>query len=134
MSLNKPMPRWEKLSGSCTRERTRARHHPDDQRSRQFLDLENALVAELTRASGSQRQALALIALSRSTWHYRCKPRLSVADPVPQKDRTYRSRILAADRAVIEDKIRAGWQAGHSVDHSFACCWDDSPRGGPGGE
>src|SRR4029077_6565019 len=96
-----------------------------DQRSRQFLDLENALVAELTRASGSQRQALALIALSRSTWHYRCKPRLSVADPVPQKDRAYRSRISAADRAVIEDKIRAGWQAGHSVDHSFACCWDD---------
>jgi transposase InsO family protein len=44
---------------------------------------------------------------------------------VPQKDRAYRSRISAADRAVIEDKIRAGWQAGHSVDHSFACCWDD---------
>ena len=48
-----------------------------------------------------------------------------MADPVPQKDRAYRSRISAADRAVIEDKIRAGWQAGHSVDHSFACCWDD---------
>jgi putative transposase len=44
---------------------------------------------------------------------------------MPQKDRAYPSRICAADRAVIADKISAGWQAGHSVDHAFACCWDD---------
>jgi putative transposase len=44
---------------------------------------------------------------------------------MPQKDRAYPSRICAADRAAIADKISSGWQAGHSVDHSFACCWDD---------
>jgi putative transposase len=44
---------------------------------------------------------------------------------VPQKARAYPSRISEADRTVIADKISAGWQAGHSVDHSFASCWDD---------
>lgn len=66
-----------------------------------------------------------LTGLSRSTWHYRSKPRTPVTDPVPQKDRAYPSRISARDRTVIADKIGAGWLAGHSVDHSFACCWDD---------
>jgi putative transposase len=66
-----------------------------------------------------------LTGLSRSTWHYRSKPRTPVTDPVPQKDRTYPSRICAGERTVIAEKISAGWQAGHSVDHSFACCWDD---------
>ena len=86
-----------------------------------FLDLENGLVTELTAATGSQRRALALIGLSRSTWHYRSQSAPAVTDPVPQKDRAYPSRIGEADRAVIRDKIIAGWQAGTSVDHSFAC-------------
>ena len=63
--------------------------------------------------------------LSRSTWHYRSHPRTPVIDPRAQKDRAYLSRISQADRAVITQKITAGWQVGHSVDHSFACCWDD---------
>ena len=46
-------------------------------------------------------------------------------DPVPQKDRAYPSRIAQPDRTVIAEKISAGWVAGHSVDHSFASCWDD---------
>lgn len=79
----------------------------------------------MTRATGSQRRALDQIGLSRSTWHYRAKPRSRVPDPVPHKDRAYPSRISATDRTVIADKISAGWQAGHSVDHSFACCWDE---------
>ena len=62
--------------------------------------------------------------LSRSTWHYRSHPRTPVADPRPQKDRAYRTRICEVDRTVIADKITAGWQVGHSVDHSFASCWD----------
>ena len=78
----------------------------------------------MTRATGSQRRALAMIDLSRSTWHYRSHPRTPVPDPIPHKDRAYPSQISAADRAVIAAKITAGWQAGHSVDHSFACCWD----------
>jgi putative transposase len=79
----------------------------------------------LILATGSQRRALAMAGLSRSTWHYRSTPRTPVADPLPQKDRAYPSRIGEADRAVIAEKISAGWQAGHSVDHSFASCWDD---------
>ncbi|WP_157108442.1 IS3 family transposase [Aldersonia kunmingensis] len=78
----------------------------------------------MTRTTGSQRQALRLAGLSRSTWHYRSKPRPAVPNPVHQKDRAYRSRIGEADRAVISEKITAGWRAGHSVDHSFASCWD----------
>lgn len=46
-------------------------------------------------------------------------------DPLPQKGRAYPSRIGEADRSVITAKITAGWQAGQSVDHSFASCWDD---------
>ena len=65
-----------------------------------------------------------MIDLSRSTWHYRSNPRLPVSDPLPQKDRAYPSRIGEADRAVIRDKILAGWVAGISVDHSFAASWD----------
>jgi putative transposase len=67
---------------------------------------------------------LELIGLSRSTWHYRAKPRPKVTDPLPQKDRAYPSRISGADRAVITEKIVAGWQAGTSVDYSFAATWD----------
>ena len=74
---------------------------------------------------GSQRQALAMIDLSRSMWYYRFHPRTPVPDPVPQKDRAYPSRISAAERAEIAALIIAGWQGGMSVDHSFACCWDD---------
>jgi len=48
-----------------------------------------------------------------------------VPDPVHQKDRRYRSRIGETDRAVIIEKITAGWRAGQSVDHCFASCWDD---------
>ena len=42
-----------------------------------------------------------------------------------QKDRAYPSRIPEADRAVIADRIVAGWQAGTSVDYSFAATWDE---------
>jgi putative transposase len=66
-----------------------------------------------------------MINLSRSTWHYRSHPRTAVPTAIPHKDRAYPSRISSADQAVIAAKITAGWQAGQSVDHSFACCWDD---------
>jgi putative transposase len=65
-----------------------------------------------------------MIELSRSTWHYRSHPRPPVPDSIPQKDRAYPSRIGAADRAVIEAAIIAGWLAGVSVDQSFATMWD----------
>lgn len=65
-----------------------------------------------------------MIGLSRSTWHYRSHPRPPVADPIPQRDRAYPSRIGALDRKVIEAEILAGWLAGVSVDQSFATAWD----------
>lgn len=65
-----------------------------------------------------------MIALSRSTWHYRSHPRSPVGDPIPQKDRAYPSRIGAVDRAAIKAGIIAGWLTGVSVDQSFATAWD----------
>jgi putative transposase len=67
---------------------------------------------------------LELAGVSRSTWHYRASPRAPVAEPVPHKDRAYRSRISVADRGLIADKITSGWAAGNSVDHAFASAWD----------
>ena len=79
----------------------------------------------MTAALGSQRQALLVAGLSRSTWHYRHNPRPRVADPVPQSERAYPSRIDGADRAEIEGLIVAGWESDQSVDHSFAAAWDE---------
>lgn len=62
--------------------------------------------------------------LSRSTWHYRQHPRERVAEPIPQVDRAYESRISAADQGRIGELILAGWAAQNSVDHSFATAWD----------
>lgn len=78
----------------------------------------------MTAITGSQRQALTLTGVPRSTWQYRQHPRERVADPIPQADRAYESRISDADRERIEGLIRAGWAAGNSVDHSFATAWD----------
>jgi len=78
----------------------------------------------LTVTLGSQRRALELAGVSRSTWHYRRHPRDRVAEPVPQRDRAYRSRISGADRAQVAARITSGWQDGVSVDHAFAAAWD----------
>ncbi|WP_105035915.1 hypothetical protein [Cryobacterium aureum] len=86
--------------------------------------MENELVAELTSSTGSQRRALLITGVARSTWQYRQTPRLRVAEPIPQKERGYLSRISTADRTVIAAKITAGWKAGNAVDHTFASTWD----------
>lgn len=86
--------------------------------------MENALVAELTQITGSQRRALALSGVSRSTWHYRQRPRPRVQDPVHQTDRAYQSRISDADREKITERILTAWASGNSVDHAFATAWD----------
>ena len=82
------------------------------------------MIADLTRQLGSQRRALDLAGVSRSTWHYRTKPRDRVTEPVAQKDRAYRSRISTVDRDLIEQRILTAWEAGNSVDHAFASAWD----------
>lgn len=85
---------------------------------------ENELVEVLARELGSQRRALGLVGLSRSTWHYRHQPRPRVADPVPQAERAYACRISPADRERITEYILAGWAREVSVDHAFAEAWD----------
>ncbi|WP_105567866.1 DDE-type integrase/transposase/recombinase [Microbacterium halophytorum] len=82
-------------------------------------------MAELTEITGSQRQALDLVGVARSTWHYRQNPRETVTDPIPQSERAYEARISDADRAQIEERILAGWAADNSVDHAFATAWDE---------
>lgn len=86
--------------------------------------MENDLVVELSRFTGSQRQALELTGLSRSTWHYRQHPRAGVAEPIPQCQRAYQSRISEPDRERIIEHIMHGWADSVSVDHAFATAWD----------
>lgn len=74
--------------------------------------------------TGSQRTALTIAGVSRSTWHYRAKPRARKTAPIPQKLRAYPSRIGDSDQAVIAATIATGWAGGLSVDHSFASTWD----------
>ncbi len=86
--------------------------------------MENTLVRDLGVVLGSQRKALDVVGLSRSTWHYRQCPRPRVAAPVPHAQRVYESRISEQDRERISEYIMAGWAKEHSVDHSFAAAWD----------
>lgn len=88
------------------------------------MTAENELVGLLTQSLGSQRKALAMVGLSRSSWQYRLKPRLPVVEPTPQAKRDYPSRVSQADCERIGEYILAGWARGDSVDHSFACAWD----------
>ncbi|MCT1803753.1 hypothetical protein M3B51_13300 [Kocuria carniphila] len=74
---------------------------------------------------GSQRKALALAGLSRSTWHYRHHRRRARADPIPQSQRDYPSRLSRGEREQIEERILGGWSKQVSVDHSFAAAWDE---------
>jgi len=82
-------------------------------------------VTTLTSMMGSQRRALAMAGVARSTWQYRQRPRPGVANPVHQSERAYGSRISPADREMIEERVLAGWARGNSVDHSFAAAWDE---------
>nr|WP_233912286.1 DDE-type integrase/transposase/recombinase [Arthrobacter polaris]UIK88101.1 DDE-type integrase/transposase/recombinase [Arthrobacter polaris] len=71
----------------------------------------------------SQRQALELAGVSRSTWHYRQAPREG-PDPLHQAERAYECRISPEDRDRIVEYIMLGWAQQVSVDHSFATAWD----------
>jgi len=81
-------------------------------------------VRELTGLTGSQRKALEIAGVARSSWQYRLKPREGAQDPLHQADRAYESRISAADRDRISNHILAAWAQQNSVDHAFATAWD----------
>lgn len=63
--------------------------------------------------------------LSRSSWHYRHRPRPPRTDPVPHSQRDYPARLSRQEREEIAARILTGWSAGESVDHSFAVAWDE---------
>ena len=73
---------------------------------------------------GSQRAALDMAGVARSTWQYRHQPRPQVVEPIHQRDRAYESRLSAADEQRVVGYILAGWANDESVDHSFAVAWD----------
>ena len=79
----------------------------------------------LREALGSQRKALAVAGVSRSTWQYRHKPRRRVENPIPQHARAYCSRIGRTDRERIEERIKLSWARLESVDQAFADAWNE---------
>jgi len=81
-------------------------------------------VKTLAPVLGSQRQALAMVGVSRGTWQYRQQQRLRVQDPVRQADRAYESRISTADTERIEERIKLAWAEGESVDWAYATALD----------
>lgn len=106
-------------------ERAHARREPSSARAEQFLTAENALVTLLANLHGmSQRKALALVDLSRSTWHYRTNPRAPVPHPITHRDRHQPHALESGETDVMEHHILTAWAAGDSVDQAFAAAWD----------
>lgn len=83
------------------------------------MEVSAALVLALIAAGFSQRAALDLAGVARSSWHYRSHPRPRVSAPVPHRQRRSRSWLEAPERARIEEKIRAGFNAHKSVYQVF---------------
>ena len=78
-----------------------------------------ALVSALIGAGLSQRRALAVAGLSRSSWHYRSRPRPRVAVPVPHTARRAASWLDPAERERILDKLKAAFVCGWSVYQAY---------------
>lgn len=78
-----------------------------------------ALVTGLVAAGLSQRRALELAGMSRSTWYYRAHPRPRVAAPVPHTERRATSWLTAGEQDAIVAKLRAAFGLGWSVYHAF---------------
>lgn len=78
-----------------------------------------ALVLALVTAGLSQRAALELAGMSRSTWYYRTHPRPRVADPVPHTARVAASWLTPDEQALIVVKLQAAFAVGESVYQAF---------------
>lgn len=102
-------------------------------------------MAELTGAGHSQRQALTLAGISRSTWHYRCHGRPRSAVVVPHAQRRSAAWLTEQETAEISARLAAR-DAGVSVHEAFYQAFDAGtpiaslsswhrierkPRGGP---
>jgi transposase InsO family protein len=77
------------------------------------------LVADLVAAGLSQRKALALAGMSRSTWHYRHHPRPRVASPVPHTVRRSPAWLSLVEQRLIVTKLQTAVAQGWAVYHAF---------------
>lgn len=106
-------------------ERAYARVHPDSDRAQGLIENERGLVRELTGAGRlSERAALAMIGVARSTWFYRSNPRPGVQVPMPHAERDQPQALTGAERALVAERVLAAWQGGESVDQAYATAWD----------
>lgn len=78
-----------------------------------------ALVAALVAAGFSQRTALELAGMSRSTWHYRTNPRARVGSPVPHTARRSSVWLSMVEQDLIVTKLQTAFAQGWSVYHAF---------------
>lgn len=78
-----------------------------------------ALVSGLVAAGVSQRAALGLVGMSRSTWHYHHCPRPRVAEPVPHTTRAAPAWLSTAEQDQIVGKLQASFTRGESVYQGF---------------
>ena len=77
------------------------------------------LVSALLASGLSQRAALSLVGMARSTWHYHSNPRPRVAEPVPHTQRRALSWLTDHEQTLIVGMVRDGFAQGWSVYHAF---------------
>ncbi|MGB3675997.1 MAG: IS3 family transposase [Candidatus Nanopelagicales bacterium] len=82
-------------------------------------DITVGLVVGLIGAGLSQRAALSLAGMARSSWHYRSSPRPRVADPVPHTQRRAVLWLTAIEQDAITVKVKTAFAQGLSVYQAF---------------
>lgn len=83
------------------------------------VEVSAGLVIALVAAGLSQRAALGLAGMSRSTWHYRTHPRPPVADPVPHTIRTTPAWLTGVEQDQIVVMLEQAFARGESVYQGF---------------
>lgn len=83
------------------------------------VEMSAALVTALVAAGLSQRAALSVAGLSRSTWHYRTHPRPRVADPVPHTSRVAPAWLTTQEQDRIVAMLQLAFARGESVYQAF---------------
>lgn len=83
------------------------------------VEVTAALVTALVAAGLSQRAALSVAGMSRSTWHYRSNPRPRVASPVPHTARTAPAWLSTAEQDRIVALMEQAFSRGESIYQAF---------------
>ncbi len=84
-----------------------------------MVEVSASLVLALIAAGFSQRAALDLAGIARSTWHYRDHPRARVSEPVAHRQRRTQCWLSKDERDQITVKIQTAFAAGKSVYQAF---------------